>query len=114
MTKEVSKKDGVGRSKETLGFVLSFCTVRILYYASAGPVSEILVLERLRGHGCPLDEGTVKRMLVRMKRSGWLKSGAGSVGGRRTGRDYSLTSKGRKALDLAREHLKVLVESRRD
>lgn len=114
MTKEVSRKGGVGHSKETLGFVLSFCTVRILYYASAGPVSEVQVLERLRGHGCALDEGTVKRMFGRMKRSGWLKSGAGSVGDRRTGRDYSLTSKGRKALEQAREHLKVLVESGRD
>ncbi len=96
-----------GVSREIL---LSFWKVHILCHAGVEPVHGPWILTQLRRHGYEISPGTLYPLLSRMERLGWLKAEAVPRGGRRARRDYRLTAKGGKVLELMRVQIRELYE----
>jgi PadR family transcriptional regulator len=97
--------------------LLSFWKVHILHHAGEAPVHGQWILTELRRHGYEISPGTLYPLLKRMERLGWLRCKADPNGGRRARKDYRLTVKGRKVLDLIRKqieelHQEVVIEAR--
>ena len=90
------------RSRDSATLLAAFRNVRILHYAVANPVSAPWLLEKLRGHACSLPAPALNQTLSRMARIGWLRSSP------RAPRIYSLTPKGRAALNVSRTRLNDL------
>jgi PadR family transcriptional regulator PadR len=90
--------------------LLSFWKVHILHHAGEMPLHGQWVILELRRHGYEISAGTLYPLLHRMERLGWLKSKADPDGGKRARRDYQLTPKGRKVLQVLREHIRELHE----
>jgi len=96
------------RLKGAAPLLAAFHTVRILHYTAAEPVRLSSILERLRAHGCPIDATALNRTLVHVARNGWLRRTRHRDTGGLALPAYTLTSKGRQALRLARKRLKDL------
>jgi PadR family transcriptional regulator PadR len=103
----MSTENMKGVNREIL---LSFWKLHILYHAGAEPVHGPCILAELRRHGCEISPGTLYPLLSRMERLGWLKGRAVARGGRRERRDYRLTAKGQKVLELMRGKIRELYE----
>jgi len=88
--------------------LLSFWKVHILHHAGEQPVHGQWIAAELRRHGYDISPGTLYPLLGRLARRGWLASRTDSRGGLRARRDYRLTAKGKKVLNLLREHIKEL------
>jgi DNA-binding PadR family transcriptional regulator len=110
MTRGTSEKYRGKSSAEMGAFLLSFCNVRILNYASKEPIHAAEILERLHGHGCIIAAEIMNRMLLRMVRDGLLKAKTNSARVGPTGRRYALTRQGQKILALTRRRLGSLIE----
>ncbi len=106
--KAPARKPAAGPARETAALLSSFCMVRILHYAASALIQPFSLLERLRSRGCPVAPATLNRILFRMERNRWLRRRTSSGATHPSRRTYALTSKGRKALHLARKRLKVL------
>ena len=100
-------KQPATQAKLTAALLLDLNKVRILHYAGTGPVSSLSLRETLRSHNCPVNLSTLNRILLRMARYGWLASKQRNRGALA---NYSLTSKGRVALNTARTHLLNLAQ----
>jgi PadR family transcriptional regulator, regulatory protein PadR len=74
--------------------------VHILHHAGAESVHGPWILTELRGHGYAISPGTWHPLLSRIERLGWLKGKLVLLGGRQARRDYHLTAKGEKVLEL--------------
>jgi len=88
--------------------LLSFWKVHILHHAGEQPVHGQWIAAELRRHGYEISSGTLYPLLGRLARRGWLSSLAERGGGPRARRDYRLTPKGKKVLNLLQEHIKEL------
>jgi PadR family transcriptional regulator, regulatory protein PadR len=88
--------------------LLSFWKLHILHQAGAEPVNGQWVLSELRRHGYDISPGTLYPLLNRMERLGWLKGKRVARGGRQARRDYRLTAKGQRVLELMRVKVREL------
>jgi hypothetical protein len=84
--------------RELHSLTSNFTKVRILHYAAAGPIGRSAMLLRLRVHHPALNPASLNRLLASMARLGWLKITAPPA--------YSLTPRGRRALNAARDALR--------
>lgn len=89
--------------------LLSFWKVHILHHAGEEPLHGHWMLTELQRHGYEISPGTLYPLLQRMERLGWLKSKASPRRGRAR-KDYRLTAKGRRVLDLISEHITELYD----
>ena len=75
--------------------------IHVLVHASHESIFGIAMMEELAHHGYRIGPGTLYPLLHGLERSGLLKSVLRNVGGH-SRRVYTITSKGKKALDKAR------------
>jgi PadR family transcriptional regulator, regulatory protein PadR len=80
--------------------LLAFWKVHILHHAAEGPIFGQWMLKELRHHGYDVSPGTLYPILSRMEEQGFIKSDSDSGTGSRVRREFRLTSKGQKALNL--------------
>jgi PadR family transcriptional regulator, regulatory protein PadR len=97
--------EGVNRE-----ILLSFWKLHILHHAGAAAVHGQWILTELRRHGYEISPGTLYPLLNRMERLGWLKGKEVARGEQRARRDYRLTAKGRKVLELVGGQIRELYE----
>ena len=90
--------------------LLSFWKLHILHHAGKEAVHGPWILAELRRHGYEISPGTLYPLLSRMERLGWFKGKAVARSGRQARRDYRLTAKGQKVLELMREKVRELYE----
>ena len=88
--------------------LLSFWKVHILHHASEEAVVGQWMLEELRRHGYEVSPGTLYPVLKRLEARGWLRCRVDPARGKRARREYVLTARGRRALDLVRRYLAEL------
>ena len=82
--------------------------IHILYHACKEPIFGLGMIEELQRHGYKLSAGTLYPMLHGLEKRGFLRSQK-IRNGRRIRRLYRATARGRKALERAREKVKVLL-----
>ena len=103
--------DRPGRSKDVdREILLSFWKVHILHHAAEAPLVGLWMLKELGRHGYDVSPGTLYPVLRRMEARGWLRCHADPRGGKRARREYTLTLRGRRVLDLVREYVRELGE----
>ena len=90
--------------------LLSFWKVHILHHAAEAPLVGLWMLKELGRHGYDVSPGTLYPVLRRMEARGWLRCHADRRGGKRARREYTLTRRGRRVLDLVREYVRELGE----
>ncbi len=90
--------------------LLSFWKVHILHHAGEQPVHGHWIAAELRRHGYEISPGTLYPLLGRLQRRGWLVCKSDRRSGPRARKDYRLTAKGKKVLELVREQIKELYE----
>jgi DNA-binding PadR family transcriptional regulator len=90
--------------------LLSFWKLHILHHAAEEPVVGQWMMEELRRHGYHVSPGTLYPVLRRLEARGWLRCRVDPRGGRRARREYVLTARGRRALDVVRRYLRELVD----
>ena len=83
--------------------LLGFWKTHILHHAAEGPVVGQWMMKELRRHGYDVSPGTIYPLLARMEERGWLNSSADPKGGPRARREYLITPKGQKVLELLRK-----------
>lgn len=88
--------------------LLSFWKVHILHHAAEGPVHGQWISNELRRHGYEISPGTLYPLLGRLVRRGWLDFTSDRRDGKRARKDYRLTTKGKKVLQLIREQVEEL------
>jgi len=88
--------------------LLSFWKVHILHHAGEEAIHGQSIFAELRRHGYEISPGTLYPLLNRLERLGWLRCKADPRGGRRARKDYRLTGKGRKVLEMIKEQLEEL------
>ena len=82
--------------------------IHILYHASKEPIFGLGMIEELQRHGYKLSAGTLYPMLHGLEKKGLLRSRNIRLGNRRR-RVYRATLAGRKALDRAKEKVRILL-----
>ena len=90
--------------------LLSFWKAHILHHAGEKPVHGQWIIGELRRHGYELSPGTLYPLLDRLAQRGWLKCQRDRRRGRRARKDYRLTAKGERILQLLREQIEELYE----
>ncbi len=90
--------------------LLSFWKVHILHHADEEAVHGQWIIHELRRHGYDISPGTLYPLLGRLVRRGWLSCTREWGGGKRARKDYRLTAKGKKVLQLIREQVAELYE----
>ena len=90
--------------------LLSFWKVHILHHANEEPVHGQWIIHELRRHGYDISPGTLYPLLSRLVQRGWLSCMLEPGGGKRARKDYRLTAKGKKVLQLIREHVAELYD----
>jgi len=88
--------------------LISFWKVHILHHAAEEPVVGQWMLDELRRHGYEVSPGTLYPVLKRLEARGWLRCRFDPAGGKRARREYFLTARGRRALDLVKGYLAEL------
>lgn len=81
--------------------------LHILHHAMHEPVFGLGIIEELARHGYRLSPGTLYPMLHGLERKGYLGSRARRVGGH-VRRVYTITSRGRRALEAAKVKVREL------
>ncbi|MFS1523539.1 PadR family transcriptional regulator [Microbulbifer sp. 2304DJ12-6] len=81
--------------------------LHILYHAAIEPVFGLGIMEELQRHGYDISAGTLYPMLHGLERKGYLISSRES-GGRSPRRVYTITGKGRSALNDAKIKVREL------
>lgn len=92
--------DQVGHLQREI--LLAFWKVHILSHAAQKPVVGQWILQELRHHGYDVSPGTLYPMLSRMEKFGWLECVTASNHGSRSRKEYFLTAKGRRVLEIIR------------
>jgi DNA-binding PadR family transcriptional regulator len=105
----------IGHRKKTVKelereILLGFWKAHILHHAGEQPLHGQWMILELRRHGYEISPGTLYPLLHRMERLGWLKGNSDPNGGKRARKDYRLTPRGRKVLEVVRENIKELHE----
>jgi len=81
--------------------------LHILYHAAEGPIFGLGIIEELGRHGYKLSPGTLYPILHGMEKKGYLRSETKEASGRYR-RVYRITSKGKDALERAKEKVREL------
>jgi PadR family transcriptional regulator PadR len=89
--------------------LLSFWKVHILHHAGEEPIHGQWIMTELRRHGYEISPGTLYPLLQRLVRHGWLAVTA-QGSGRRSRKDYRLTTKGKRVLKLLRAQIQELYD----
>jgi DNA-binding PadR family transcriptional regulator len=89
-------------------FFLGFVKIHILYHASKEPIYGVWIQEELDRHGYRLGPGTLYPTLHRLEKDGYLEQQPKVVGGK-VRNYYTITEKGRDALNKARVKIRELV-----
>ena len=90
-------------------FFLGFVKLHLLYHASQKPVFGLDLIRELETHGYTLSPGTLYPVLHRLERDGYLKSEKQVVNGK-VRKYYTVTAKGRAALNEARRQARELLD----
>lgn len=90
--------------------LLSFWKVHILHHAGETPIHGQWITNELRRHGYEISPGTLYPLLARLAERGWLQCKRDKKGGKRARKDYRLTAKGKKVLQLIRKQVRELYE----
>ncbi len=89
-------------------FFLGFVKIHILYHASKEAIYGVEIREELGRHGYQLSPGTLYPALHRLEKEGYLKSSPRVINGK-VRNYYTITDKGRGALNEARDKIRELV-----
>ncbi len=89
-------------------FFLGFIKIHILYHASKEPIYGVWIQEELARHGYQLSPGTLYPTLHRLEKDSYLERQSRVVAGK-VRNYYTITEKGRSALDEARHKIRELV-----
>lgn len=89
-------------------FFLGFIKIHILYHASKEPVYGIWIQQELSRHGYQLSPGTLYPTLHRLEEDSYLERRSKVVAGR-VRHYYTITEKGKDALNEARDKIRELV-----
>lgn len=89
-------------------FFLGFIKIHILYHAAKEPIYGAWIQEELGRHGYQLSPGTLYPTLHRLEKDGYLERQSIVVGGKMRNY-YTITEKGRGALNEARDKIRELV-----
>ncbi len=89
-------------------FFLGFIKIHILYHASKEPIYGVEIQEELGRHGYYLSPGTLYPTLHRLEENGYLERCSKVVTGK-VRNYYTITEKGRGALNEARDKIRELV-----
>ncbi len=89
-------------------FFLGFIKIHILYHASREPIYGAEIREELGRHGYQLSPGTLYPTLHRLEEEGYLQRQSRVVAGK-VRNYYTITEKGRGALNEARSKIRELV-----
>ena len=97
------------RSEETgLGLFSGFIKLHVLHHASEQAIYGLWLIEELQEHGYRVSPGTLYPLLHSLEESGTLKSYSKLFDGK-IRKYYSITPKGRRLLNLAKQQLAELV-----
>ena len=108
MRQKISKIDSdVQGSSEEQFLYSGLIRLHILHHAAHEPIFGLGIIEELGRHGYKLSAGTMYPILHGLERRGFLKC-KDEREGKRFRRTYRATSKGRKALDAAKEKVREL------
>jgi len=89
-------------------FFLGFIKIHILYHASREPIYGAEIQKELRRHGYQISPGTIYPTLHRLKKDGYLEQQSRVVSGK-VRNYYTITERGRDALDKSRNKIQELV-----
>jgi len=89
-------------------FFLGFVKIHILYHASKEPIYGVWIQEELGRHGYRLSPGTIYPTLHRLEKDGYLERQPRVVGGK-VRNYYTITEKGRGALNEVQDKIRELV-----
>lgn len=89
-------------------FFLGFVKIHILYHASKEPIYGIGIQDELARHGYQLSPGTLYPTLHRLEKDSYLRRQSRVVAGK-VRNYYTITEKGRDALNEARDKIRELV-----
>ncbi len=89
-------------------FFLGFIKIHILYHASKEPIYGVGIREELSRHGYQLSPGTLYPALHRLEKDGYLQRQSRVVADK-VRNYYTITEKGRGALNEARGKIRELV-----
>ena len=89
-------------------FFLGFIKIHILYHAAEEPIYGAEIREELSRHGYRLSPGTLYPTLHRLEKDGYLARQPRVVAGK-VRNYYTITEKGRGALNEARDKIRELV-----
>lgn len=81
--------------------------LHILYHAGEGPIFGLEIIQELARHGYQLSPGTLYPLLHGLEKRGYLRSESSNVSGHLR-RVYTITPKGKKALNRAKEKVREL------
>lgn len=87
---------------------MGFIKIHILYHASKEPIYGVWIQEELGRHGYHLSPGTLYPTLHRLEKDGYLQGQPRVVAGK-VRNYYTITAKGRGALNEARDKIRELV-----
>lgn len=90
-------------------FFLGFVKIHILHHAAEEPIYGLAMIEELRRQGYQLSPGTLYPILHGLEADGYLVRQERTVNGK-VRKYYSITDEGQRALDLARQQIRELVE----
>ena len=90
-------------------FFLGFIRIHILHHASEEPIYGLAIIEELRRHGYDLSPGTLYPILHGLRREGYLTQQDRTVNGK-VRKYYTITGRGREALDEAKQKIRELVD----
>jgi len=89
-------------------FFLGFIKIHILHHAADDGVYGVAIMEELRRHGYDVSPGTLYPVLHGLEAARYLRRADRVVGGK-VRKYYVITTRGRKALAVAREKIRELV-----
>ena len=89
-------------------FFPGFIKIHILYHASKGPIYGTGIQQELQRHGYQLSPGTLYPTLHRLQKEGYLEKRPRVVGGK-IRNYYTITARGKAALNEARDKVRELV-----
>lgn len=89
-------------------FFLGFIKIHILHHAGREPVYGTYLIQELAEHGYEISPGTLYPTLHSLEKGGFLSKENKVVEGK-VRKYYSLTEKGREALEEARSRIRELV-----
>jgi DNA-binding PadR family transcriptional regulator len=90
-------------------FFLGFVRIHVLHHAAKEPVYGLFLIEELRHHGYDVGAGTLYPVLHSLAETGYLAREDRIIGGR-VRKYYAITRAGHKALAVARQQIRELVE----